>query len=214
MRTQIALAFAVTTAAMSFSAAAQYRPLVDSAVIQDWAKYERDLRDCQGYATQASPGRNAVAGAVAGAIIGAAIGVAIGNNSSYAAAGARGGAIGGAMRGAGDGAAMQVTIIRNCMMGRGYQLLDAPTVAVAYPQQQPPAGVPANHCHLTPGAEGCQQVAPESGAASNAVAADGEAIAATAAPPPGPPPSPQACRIAPGLAGCDVATQPPPEEAK
>ena len=49
---------------------AGYRPLVDTQGV-DMNLYERDLRDCQGYAQQTA---NAAQGAVVGAVVGAALG--------------------------------------------------------------------------------------------------------------------------------------------
>jgi hypothetical protein len=110
-------------AALAGCAASQYRPIVDLQGADPYL-YEQDLADCQSYARQVDPGANAVAGAAVGALIGAAFGVAIGDSGDYARTGAAIGAVDGAIAGGAGSAATQVDIIRNCMAGRGYVVLN------------------------------------------------------------------------------------------
>lgn len=99
-----------------------YRPLVDSKGL-DPARYEADLADCQNYAARvAGAAEQAVAGAVAGALFGAVLAAAAGGGYSrnqHAAVGAVAGAAGGAVQGEQD----QRSVIRRCLAGRGYSVL-------------------------------------------------------------------------------------------
>lgn len=101
---------------------ASYAPLVDTAGVDEHA-FSCDLRDCQDYAATVRTGQNAVGGAVLGALIGAAIGVLIGDNGDSARFGAKIGAADGALRGAAGSMAAKMNIVRNCMAGRGYRVL-------------------------------------------------------------------------------------------
>ena len=105
------------------SGCATYRPVVDLRDVTDHGQYERDLADCQNYAEPVSPGASAGAGAIFGALLGAAFGAAIGDHS-FAVDAARFGAVEGAVVGGTSAAATQVQIIRNCMGGRGYLVLN------------------------------------------------------------------------------------------
>jgi outer membrane lipoprotein SlyB len=101
---------------------ANYRPIVDTKNV-DLNRYEVDLRECQSYATQtAGAGESAAAGAVAGAALGAILAAAAGSRydrTSTAKVGAVTGAVGAGAQGEGN----QRNIIRRCMGGRGYNVL-------------------------------------------------------------------------------------------
>lgn len=103
---------------------ASYRPLVDARSVSNPQRYEQDLRECQHYAAQVSPGQSAVAGALFGALLGAAISGALGGDRYVTEHVAAAGAVQGAANGAVGGADAQVQIIRNCMSDRGYDVLD------------------------------------------------------------------------------------------
>lgn len=101
---------------------ASYRPLVDSRNV-DMNKYEGDLRDCQQYAEQVpGAGTQAAVGAAVGAGLGYLIGRAAGARYNAPATG-RVGAVAGAAGGAGQGEMNQRDVIRRCMSGRGYSVL-------------------------------------------------------------------------------------------
>jgi hypothetical protein len=117
-----ALAAAVVAAGL-LSGCATYRPLVDLRGVDDRGRYESDLADCQNYAAPVSPGASAGAGAIFGAVLGAALGAAVGNRD-VALDAARLGAVEGALAGGSAGAATEAEIIRNCMTGRGYLVLN------------------------------------------------------------------------------------------
>lgn len=101
---------------------ANYRPIIDTRSV-DFNRYESDLRECKSYATQtAGAGETAAAGALAGAVLGGVLAAAAGKNysrSSTARVGAVTGAVGAGARGETD----QRNIIRRCLAGRGYNVL-------------------------------------------------------------------------------------------
>ena len=92
------------------------------------ATYERDLAECRDFARRADPAADAAKGGVVGGAIGAAVGAVVGaltgNVGRAAAIGAAGGATGGVLRGGLRGGARQKRIIRRCLRGRGYRVLD------------------------------------------------------------------------------------------
>ncbi|MDY0272034.1 MAG: glycine zipper family protein [Advenella sp.] len=100
-----------------------YRPIVDGQG-RDMSNYEYDLRDCQNYARQVDGAGRTGGGALAGAAFGAVLGLVGGGNSSNIAQAAGVGAVTGGAAGGVSTAASQKQIIRNCMVGRGYRVLD------------------------------------------------------------------------------------------
>ena len=109
------------------SCARAYRPVIDPAMIRDPAKYERDLAECGGLASQQSRservGTGAVGGGFFGALFGSLFGWIGGRPGTGAAAGAVVGAATGAAGGAGAASRDYETIYRNCMIGRGWPVL-------------------------------------------------------------------------------------------
>jgi hypothetical protein len=103
------------------SGCAGYRPVVDTRGV-DMNAYNADLKDCQGFAEQRDAGTAAAGGAAAGAIFGALLGAAIGGRAG-AGMGAKIGVVQGVGTGAAYGAGSQVAIVKNCMAGRGYRVL-------------------------------------------------------------------------------------------
>lgn len=108
--------------AVSMTACASYRPVVDTKGV-DPVVYENDLKECQKFAEEVDPTKNAIAGAVIGAVLGAAIG-SIGGNSDITNVVAAQGAVTGAAAGGGASAGSQIDIVRRCMAGRGYKVLN------------------------------------------------------------------------------------------
>jgi len=78
------------------------RVIVDTKRV-DLNAYYRDLDECQQYADDVRVGRRAAGGVVAGAVIG--------------------GAVGGA-EGAGSGLRERDRVVKNCLAGRGYRVLN------------------------------------------------------------------------------------------
>ncbi|HSG90478.1 MAG TPA: hypothetical protein VLA56_14780 [Pseudomonadales bacterium] len=96
--------------------------LVDTKGI-DPVGYQRDLDECGEYADSVSTGGRAAAGAAAGATIWGAIGAIFGGSDGAARGGGAGAVVGGA-RGAGSGYSEKQEIVRNCLRGRGYKVLN------------------------------------------------------------------------------------------
>lgn len=97
-------------------------PIVDTQGV-NMARYETDLAQCRAYAEQVDVGADAARGAVGGAVVGGAIGAIVGN-SDTAARGAGVGAVGGGARGAGRGLREKDQVLRRCLIGRGYRVLN------------------------------------------------------------------------------------------
>lgn len=97
-------------------------PIVDMAGV-DVAAWQRDLQECEAYADQVQVAAQAGSGAAAGAVVGAAVGAVFGN-STTAARGAGAGAVSGAAGGTSRGFAERRQVVRNCLLGRGYRVLN------------------------------------------------------------------------------------------
>lgn len=100
---------------------ANFRPIVDNKGV-DLNRYEADLQECQSYA-KATPnaGKSAAGGAATGGAFGFVLAL-IGGGKKLASAGA-GAVVGGAV-GASAGETNQRDIIKNCLKGRGYKVLN------------------------------------------------------------------------------------------
>jgi len=107
-----ALAALLTTACASSK-----RVVVDKKGI-DEAQYQQDLSDCRTVADEVSTGRDATEGVVIGGILGAF------GNSGTAGRMAGGGAVIGAAGKAGDAEQEKSQVVKNCMRGRGYRVLN------------------------------------------------------------------------------------------
>ena len=107
--------------------AGSYEPIIDRKAGIDEAKYQQDLSECRGYAEQVSPAGDAATSAGIGAVLGAALGAIggaiTGSAGTGAAVGAAVGGAGGIASGIGSGVSSQKDIIRNCLQGRGYSVL-------------------------------------------------------------------------------------------
>jgi len=97
-------------------------PIIDTQGV-NLAQYDNDLLDCQDYADEVEIAQKAAAGAASGAIIGAVFGAVVGN-SSTAQRGAGIGAVGGGARGVGEGLREREVVIKRCLIGRGYRVLN------------------------------------------------------------------------------------------
>lgn len=85
--------------------------------------YQDDLAECQSYAREVRTGEKAAKGAASGAVVGGVIG-AITGGSSGAATGAGVGAVGGGARGVNEGERSEVQVVKRCLSGRGYRVLN------------------------------------------------------------------------------------------
>ena len=102
---------------------ASYRPVIDTQG-KDPVRLQQDLSECQAYAHQvSSAAERAAAGALAGALIGAVFAAAAGAKG-YRNESAAVGALSGGLGAAAEGERDQRNIIRRCMSGRGYSVLN------------------------------------------------------------------------------------------
>jgi len=123
MKKLIALC-AFTVVAVVGCAGADVRPLVDMKGVNQSA-YESDLKDCQAYAQQQSGmGSTAAKGAAAGVVVGGLLGLVTGGNSSGIAQAAGAGAVIGGAGGSYSGNQGQETVVKRCLSGRGYKVLN------------------------------------------------------------------------------------------
>ncbi len=86
------------------------------------SQYDEDLADCETYAEQVQVGKKAGKGAASGAVVGGAVGSI--DNRHDAGEGAAVGAILGGVRGLNEGERDQVRVVKNCLRGRGYKILN------------------------------------------------------------------------------------------
>ena len=85
--------------------------------------YEADLADCQGYSEQVAVEEKGARGAASGAVVGGLIG-AVGGGHYSAEEGAGVGAITGGAKGLNEGSRDEVRVVKNCLRGRGYRVLN------------------------------------------------------------------------------------------
>jgi len=89
----------------------------------DMSRYQENLAECKTYADQVQVGKKGAKGAATGAVIGGAIG-SIGGGHRDAGEGAAVGAIGGGVKGLDEGEKDKVRVVKNCLRGRGYRVLN------------------------------------------------------------------------------------------
>lgn len=89
----------------------------------DEARYQADLAECRSYADEVRTGEKAVKGAASGAVVGGLLGAAVGN-SDDAKRGAGAGAVTGAAKGVSSGERDKVKVVKQCLRGRGYRVLN------------------------------------------------------------------------------------------
>jgi outer membrane lipoprotein SlyB len=98
------------------------RPIVDTKGINPEV-YEADLQDCYIFADEVQAERKILTGAATGAVVGGVIGAAAGN-SETAKRGAGVGAASGALSGTSSAMHERQRVVRNCLAGRGYLVLN------------------------------------------------------------------------------------------
>ncbi len=104
------------------SACATENVIVDTKGV-DMSRYQQDRQDCESYAEQVSTSKAAAKGAGFGAAIGAALGAIFGGSRDVVRSAAGGGVVGGA-QGAVKGEGEKEQVMRNCLRGRGYRVLN------------------------------------------------------------------------------------------
>ncbi len=96
--------------------------IVDTQGVDHYT-YQRDLADCRAYADQVGVAGRTATGAVGGAVVGGLLGAAAGNSTTaQRAAGV--GAVAGGAGGVASGYSERQRVVRNCMSGRGYRVLN------------------------------------------------------------------------------------------
>jgi hypothetical protein len=94
-------------------------PIIDTKGV-DMVAYQHDLAECEAYAEQVRIGEGVAKGAAGGAVVGGATGAILGD----AGKGAGVGAVGGAARSAQIGEREKTQVVKNCLRGRGYRVLN------------------------------------------------------------------------------------------
>ena len=94
-------------------------PIIDQRGV-NMVNYQADLQECESYADPISVGEGAAKGAAGGAAVGAATGVISGDVYS----GAGYGAIFGATRYGNEADREKRMVVKRCLMGRGYRVLN------------------------------------------------------------------------------------------
>lgn len=89
----------------------------------DMAKYHQDLQECRGYAAEVPVAERAATSAAGGAAVGAVFGAIVGD-SDTAKRGAGVGAVGGGLKGAASGYREREVVVKRCLSGRGYRVLN------------------------------------------------------------------------------------------
>jgi outer membrane lipoprotein SlyB len=88
----------------------------------DMAHYQENLTECESYAQQVKVGEKTAKGTASGAVVGGAVGAV--SHHRDTAEGAAIGAITGGVAGLSEGERDQVRVVKNCLRGRGYHVLN------------------------------------------------------------------------------------------
>lgn len=100
------------------------KPIVDMKGVNSY-QYEQDLEECSTYADEVALGQKTAEGAVAGAVVGAAVGaIWDGHRGNSVERSAATGAVLGGAGGAGSGVSERRSVVKNCLRGRGYRVLN------------------------------------------------------------------------------------------
>lgn len=118
LRINIALSLSLLTLA----ACGSNQVIVDGKGI-DPQRYETDLRECKQYASEVKSGQRIAQGAGVGAVVGGLIGAAVGNSDTAARVAGVGAVKGGTTQGIQSGQEKK-QVLRNCLKGRGYRVLN------------------------------------------------------------------------------------------
>jgi uncharacterized protein YcfJ len=106
-----------------------YNPVIDPRSVHNEDRYYRDQAECRAIAQQGAPNwkntaKSTVVGGAVGTGTGALIGTIAGNTVSGLAYGAVIGGLAGGAKGVYDSEQGYEQIYRNCMIGRGYNVLN------------------------------------------------------------------------------------------
>jgi hypothetical protein len=123
MKLFLALAFTLLLTACAGSRSLVDAPIIDRKGV-DMSQYYADKAECEAYATEVNTGEKAARGVVGGAVVGGAIGAIVNRGSNSAERGAGVGAVTGGVRGTQEGIREQERVIKQCLRGRGYRVLN------------------------------------------------------------------------------------------
>ncbi|WP_439105581.1 glycine zipper domain-containing protein [Congregibacter sp.] len=90
----------------------------------DLAKYAADKAECEVYADEVRTGEKAARGAASGAVVGGAVGAIVRDSTEGAVRGAGVGAVTGGAKGVSEGERDKVRVVKRCLSGRGYRVLN------------------------------------------------------------------------------------------
>lgn len=100
------------------------KPIVDMQGVNAY-QYEQDLAECSSYADEVNVAGKTAGGAAAGAAVGVALGaIWDGYRGNSPERGAATGAVVGGAGGVGSGLSEQSQVVKNCLRGRGYRVLN------------------------------------------------------------------------------------------
>ena len=123
-RSRLTISLIVSAVLLTACAGAEVRPIVDMSGVNE-ARYEKDLAECQDYAKQATGmGGTAAKGAGAGAVVGGLLGLVTDSNTTGIVQSAGAGAVIGGAGGAYKGNDSQEAVVKKCLVGRGYKVLN------------------------------------------------------------------------------------------
>ena len=121
-RSRLSISLIVSAVLLTACAGAEVRPIVDMSGVNE-ARYEKDLAECQDYAKQAT-GMGGTAAKGAGAVVGGLLGLVTGSNTTGIVQAAGAGAVIGGAGGAYKGNDSQEAVVKKCLVGRGYKVLN------------------------------------------------------------------------------------------
>lgn len=105
-----------------YSYGAPDKVIIDTLGVDPY-QYQVDLADCEEYAHQVSVGQETAEGAVEGAVVGGVLGAVLGD-SGTAKRSAGAGAVLGGVKGNKRARYEQDRIVKRCLKGRGYRVLN------------------------------------------------------------------------------------------
>jgi hypothetical protein len=108
-------------------ASSQYKDPMDNVIVDtagvDLNKYYADLAECKAFAEKVDVRDQTTRGVVGGVIVGSVVGAIIGNSDDAKKGGGAAGVLGG-MEANAEARREQGKVMRNCLVGRGYNVLN------------------------------------------------------------------------------------------
>ena len=104
------------------------RPFVDEPIIDrkgvNMSRYYADKTECEAFANEVRTEEKVVRGVLGGAIVGGAVGGMLNRGPDSAERGAGVGAVSGGVRGGQEGVRETERVVKQCLRGRGYRVLN------------------------------------------------------------------------------------------